>query len=144
MNTKFGMRSVHVTIASLIIVAGSYGTMGPARAAENDEKITLALKPRVCTIDRDAEQCETTVRADWRSDRNESLCLIIVGRPDVKRCWENFSEGRYSIELAFAEDLIVQLRDASLDNVLASAAIAVIREAIQLRRKRKQPWNVFD
>lgn len=89
------------------------------------------------------EQCETTVRAHWRSSRDESLCLVIVGRPDVKRCWENFSEGRYNIELSFAHDLTVQLRDPGLEQVLASAAITVIREAIQLRRKRKQPWNIL-
>ena len=45
-----------------------------------------------------------------RSD--ESLCLVIVGRPDIKRCWENFSEGVYNMELAFDKDLIVELRDS--------------------------------
>ena len=89
------------------------------------------------------ETCATTVRAQWRSTQDESLCLVIVGRPEIKRCWENFSEGRYSIELSFAEDLIVQLRDPALADVLASAAITVIREAIQLRRKRKQPWHIL-
>lgn len=112
-------------------------------AAPTGTGISLDLRPRVCTMTAEDELCETTVRAHWRSPRDESLCLVIVGHPDVKRCWENYSEGRYSIELAFAQDLTVQLRDPGLQHVLASAAIAVIREAIQLRRKRKQPWNIL-
>jgi hypothetical protein len=88
-------------------------------------------------------ECNTTVRAQWRSPRNESLCLVIVDRPDIKRCWEDHRHGTYVIELAFSEDLVVQLRDADLDHVLASQAIAVIRQALQFRRKRRQPWNIF-
>jgi hypothetical protein len=114
----------------------------PVLGAETN-RISLDLNPRVCTMSRDAEECEALVRAHWRSDRNESLCLVIIGRPDVKRCWEDFAEGRYSIELSFAQDLTVQLRDPTLEKVLASEVIAIIRQAIQLRRKRKQPWNIL-
>lgn len=83
------------------------------------------------------------VNARWRSPRDESLCLVIVGRPDIKRCWENYSKGVYTIELAFSDDLIVELRDPQLRNVLVTEAVKVIREALQLRRKRRQPWNIF-
>lgn len=72
------------------------------------------------------------------------MCLVIVGRPEIKRCWENFSEGLYTVKLVFSEDLVVELRDAQLQTVLVSAAIPVIREALQLRRKRRQPWNIFN
>jgi hypothetical protein len=111
--------------------------------AQEGSHISLDLKPRVCTMTTADETCQTTVRAQWRSERDESLCLVIVGRPEVKRCWDNFHEGQYSIELSFADDLMVQLRDPDLETVLASSAIRVIREAIQLRRKRKQPWNIL-
>ena len=123
------------------MVALTFGALSTAMA--QDHAISLELKPRVCTMSNEDEHCEATVRAHWKSPRNESLCLVIVGRPEIKRCWENFKEGRYSIELAFADDLTVQLRDPALDNVLASAAITVIRQALQLRRKRKQPWNIL-
>jgi Protein of unknown function (DUF3019) len=83
------------------------------------------------------------VRAQWRSRRNESLCLVIVNRPEIRRCWEDHSAGVYSVELSFAEDLVVQLRDIELDRVLASRTIAVIRQALQLRRRRRPPWNIF-
>jgi hypothetical protein len=112
-------------------------------SAQSGSDIAFELKPRICTMAEGADRCEATIRAHWRSPRNESLCLVVVGRADIKRCWEGYSEGRYSIELSFAEDLTVQLRDASLEQVLASAAVTVIREAIQLRRKRKQPWNIL-
>ena len=71
------------------------------------------------------------------------MCLVIVDRPDIRRCWENFSEGVYNVELSFNKDLIVELRDPELQQVLASETIAVIRQALQLRRKRRQPWNLL-
>jgi hypothetical protein len=99
------------------------------------------VHPRVCTLPDPDTACNTTVRAEWRSLRNESLCLLILDRPDIKRCWEDHSEGMYSVEVSFSEDLVVQLRDIELERVLASQAIAVVRQA--LRRKRRPPWNIF-
>ena len=101
------------------------------------------MRPRVCTLAGDDTTCETTVHAQWRSPRNESLCLFIVDRPEVRRCWEAHKQGVYSVEVSFTEDLVVELRDAELDRVLASQAIAVIRQALLLRHKRRPPWNIF-
>jgi hypothetical protein len=106
-------------------------------------RIELKLRPRVCTLSGEDTTCKTTVHAQWRSARNESLCLLIVDRPDVRQCWENHQEGVYSVELSFSDDLVVELRDAELDRVLASQAIAVIRQALQLRHRRRPPWNIF-
>jgi hypothetical protein len=113
--------------------------MGPS-----GENIQLQISPRICILTGRDRQCETPVQAQWRSSREESLCLVIVSRPDVKRCWEHYSEGTYTIQLTFAEDLIFQLRDVSLEHVLASEALRVIREALRYRHKRRQPWNIFD
>jgi hypothetical protein len=112
-------------------------------SAHEGDPIALDVKPKICTLAADDDLCETTVRAQWRASREESLCLVIVGRPEIKRCWEHYSEGSYRVELAFDQDLVVQLRDPQLENVLASAAITIIREALQLRRKRRQPWNIL-
>lgn len=105
--------------------------------------IELKVRPRVCTLSGDDTTCNTTVHAQWRSPRNESLCLLIVDRPHIRQCWENHSAGVYSVEVSFSEDLVVELRDAQADRVLASQAIAVIRQALQLRHKRRPPWNIF-
>jgi hypothetical protein len=105
--------------------------------------IELKVRPRVCTLAGEDTTCNTTVHAQWHSSRNESLCLLIVDRPHIRHCWENHAEGVYSVEVVFSEDLIVELRDAERDSVLASQAIAVIRQALQLRHKRRPPWNIF-
>jgi hypothetical protein len=68
---------------------------------------------------------------------------LIVGRPEIKHCWEGYSEGTYTLKLAFSEDLVVELRDPQLRTVLVSEAITVIKEALRLRRKRRQPWSPF-
>jgi hypothetical protein len=113
-------------------------------AVDNErQSIELRLRPRVCTLSEDDAACNTTVRAQWRSTQNESLCLVIVDQPNIRRCWEQHSEGVYSVEVAFSQDLVVQLRDTEHDRVLASQAIAVIRKALQFRRKRRQPWSIF-
>lgn len=105
--------------------------------------IQLELRPKLCTLSAQDQRCDTVVHAQWRSPRNEALCLLIVGRPQVKQCWENHSEGQYSVALVFEEDLVVELRDPQLQTVLVAEAVTVIREALQLRRKRRQPWSIF-
>ncbi|MDB6092041.1 MAG: hypothetical protein JWN85_4825 [Gammaproteobacteria bacterium] len=122
------------------------GSANYANAAHDppDNGIRLELSPRICTLAIQDKQCETKVHAQWTSPHEESLCLVIVDRPEVKRCWEHYSHGTYSIELTFAEDLTFQLRDLALQNVLASEALRVIREALRYRHKRRQPWNIFD
>ena len=115
-----------------------------AAADAAGEDIRLELSPRICTLAADDKQCEARVHATWRSAHEESLCLVIVDRPEVRRCWENYSQGTYSIELVFNEDLIFQLKDPELRHVLATEALRVIREAIRYRQRRRQPWNVFD
>jgi hypothetical protein len=109
-----------------------------------DEDIRLTLSPRVCTLALNDKQCETQVHASWQAAHEESLCLVILERPNVKRCWEHFSQGIYNIELVFAEDVVFQLKDLDLQRVLASEVLRVIREAIRYRHRRREPWNIFD
>lgn len=106
--------------------------------------IHLELSPRVCTLSASDRQCETQVRAAWSATREESLCLVILERPNVRRCWEHYAAGTYTVELVFIDNLTFQLRDPTLERVLASEVLRVIREAIRYRHKRRQPWNVFD
>jgi hypothetical protein len=133
-------------VPALVLVALMTGTQTGAAAAPDPSggDIRLELSPRICTLAADDKQCETWVHARWRSPHEESLCLVIVDRPEVKRCWENYSEGTYNIELVFTEDVIFQLKDLELRQVLASEALRVIRAAIHYRHKRRQPWNLFD
>lgn len=114
-----------------------------AAADVRDDAIKLQLSPRVCTLSAGDENCDTVVTAQWHASKDESLCLLIVGQPQIKQCWENHAEGVYSVRLVFNEDLLVELRDPQLQTVLASEAIAVIKEALRLRRKRRQPWDIL-
>jgi len=135
------MRSISRLIAlfSLCLTSLAVPAQSPA-----DEDIKLEISPRICVLTKGDRQCEIPVHAQWRSSQEESLCLVIVTRPDVKRCWEHFSAGTYTIGLTFSDDLTFQLRDVSLDHVFASEVLRVIREALQYRHKRRQPWNIFE
>lgn len=113
-------------------------------ASDARDDIRLDLSPRICSLAAGVKQCETRVNANWRSSHEESLCLVILERPEIKRCWEHYSAGTYSIELVFDDDLVFQLKDPELSRVLASETLRVIREAIRYRHKRRQPWNIFD
>lgn len=127
----------HIALIAIALVSAPLAAFAQATPIEFD------VKPKVCTLAAGDDICETTVRAHWRTAHDESLCLVIVGRPEIKRCWEHYSEGSYHVELEFNQDLVVQLRDPRLEGVLASAAITIIREVLQLRRKRRQPWNIL-
>jgi hypothetical protein len=130
--------------SSAALLTGLLNAASAGAAADpGQQPIEFQLRPRVCTLADNDATCNTTVRAQWRSTKNESLCLVIVDQPHIRRCWEQHSEGLYSVEVSFSQDLVVQLRDIELDRVLASQAIAVIRKALQFRRKRRQPWSIF-
>jgi hypothetical protein len=130
---------------SAALLGGLLSAAAPASAAVDDDRqpIELRLRPRVCTLTDNDAACNTTVHAQWRSTQHESLCLVIVDQPHIRRCWEHHAEGLYSVEVTFSQDLVVQLRDTELDRVLASQAISVIHKALQFRRKRRQPWSIF-
>ena len=106
--------------------------------------IRLEISPRLCTLAARDKQCDVLVHASWSAPQEESLCLVLLTRPDVKRCWEDYVSGTYSLQLEFAQDLTFQLRDPSLQHILASEVLRVLREALQYRHRRRQPWNVFD
>lgn len=108
------------------------------------EGIQLEISPRLCTLAARDKQCDVLVRASWSAPQEESLCLVLLGRPEIKRCWEDYASGTYTLHLEFAQDLTFQLRDPSLQNVLASEVLRVLREALQYRHRRRQPWNIFD
>ena len=137
-------RRAIVPVCVLVALVAGAEICAAAATDPSGDDIRLELSPRICTLPIDDKQCETWVHARWRSPHEESLCLVIVDRPQVKRCWENYSEGAYNIELVFTEDLIFQLKDLDLQHVLASETLRVIREAIRYRHKRRQPWNIFD
>lgn len=130
-----------------LLVLGLLGALGSvqsfAAAKDVPEGLELELSPRVCTLSASDQNCDTVVTAQWRAPRDESLCLLIVGQPQVRQCWENHSEGVYTVRLVFNQDLVVELRDLQLKQVLTSEAISVIREALRLRRKRRQPWDIL-
>jgi hypothetical protein len=130
-------------LAALALSTGLVVSSALAAADAAAAGIRLELSPRVCTLAAGVESCDTVVTAQWRSSRDESLCLFIVDHPQVRQCWEHHSEGVYSVRLEFDRDLLVQLRDPQLQTVLASEAIAVIKEALRLRRKRRQPWDIL-
>jgi hypothetical protein len=114
-----------------------------APTTAGDDAIHLELSPRICTLASKDKQCQTEVHAQWTAPHEESLCLVIVDRPEIKHCWEHYAQGTYSIELTFVDDLTFQLRDAAQQNVLAAEALRVIREALHYRHKRRDPWNIF-
>lgn len=133
-------------LAGAIGILLAMGWMQTAAGASgvSSKAIRLEISPRLCTLAARDKQCDVVVHASWSAPREESLCLVLLGRPQIKRCWEDYASGRYTLRLEFAQDLTFQLRDPSLRNVLASEVLRVLREALQYRHRRRQPWNIFD
>jgi hypothetical protein len=131
--------------AALLLVNPRSQAAADAASTEGPtDGIHLQLMPRICSLSVKDKQCETRVQAQWQATQDESLCLIILDRPEVKRCWENYQSGSYTLELTFGDDLTFQLRDPQLQQVLASEVLRVIREAVRYRHRRREPWNIFD
>jgi hypothetical protein len=128
----------------LTLAVGLFPLPASAAATGAGDGIRLELSPRICTLGANDKQCQTEVHAQWSSPREESLCLVILDRPEIKRCWEHYAQGTYKIELTFVDDLTFQLRDPALQNILASEVLHVIREALHYRHRRREPWNIFE
>ncbi len=142
--TRFRALLAFAWVAGPLCLAAAAAASHAGASTDGAEDIHLELTPRVCTLGPNDTQCDTRVRASWQSARDESLCLVIVDRPDIKRCWEHYSAGIYSLELVFSRDLVFQLKDLELQRVLGSEVLRVIREAIRYRHRRREPWNIFD
>jgi hypothetical protein len=140
-------RPIHATLwPMLAMLAGALTQPSWAGAGTDaaEDNIRLELSPRICTLGAKDKQCQTEVHAQWSAPHEESLCLVILDRPDIKHCWEHYSQGTYSIDLTFMDDLTFQLRDPALQNILASEILRVIREALHYRHRRRDPWNIFE
>jgi hypothetical protein len=136
----------YTRLAGIAGILLALGWMQSAAGASDvsSKVIRLEISPRLCTLAARDRQCDVVVRASWSAPQEESLCLVLLGRPEIKRCWEDYASGTYTLQLEFAQDLTFQLRDPSLQNVLASEVLRVLREALQYRHRRRQPWNIFD
>jgi hypothetical protein len=136
----------HTRLAGALGILLALGCMQTAAGADGvpSKAIQLEISPRLCTLAARDKQCDVVVHASWSAPEEESLCLILLGRPEIKRCWEDYASGTYTLQLEFAQDLTFQLRDPSLQNILASEVLRVLREALQYRHRRRQPWNIFD
>ena len=82
-----------VAVCAFASVVAS-GAAAPA-ADPPEDGIKLQLSPRVCTLSAHDENCDTVVTAQWTAARDESLCLLIVGQPQIKQCWGGFSVSAY-------------------------------------------------
>jgi hypothetical protein len=105
--------------------------------------ISLEVRPKVCTLPANSISCATVVNAHWRAAQPESVCLTVADRPEIKQCWDQYTEGTYSVQLEFNTDLVIRLQDPALEQILTSATLRIIREAVRYRQKRRQPWNIF-
>lgn len=133
-------------LAAALGILLALGWMQTAAGASRvpGKAIRFEISPRLCTLSARDKQCDVVVHASWSAPQDESLCLVLLGRPAVRRCWEDYSSGTYTLRLEFTQDLTFQLRDPSLQNILAGEVLRVLREALQYRHRRRQPWNIFD
>lgn len=127
-----------------ILLALGWMQIAAGASAVSSRAIRLEISPRLCTLAAHDKQCDVIVHARWSAPQNESLCLVLLGRPRIKRCWDDYASGTYTLQLEFTQDLTFQLRDPSLRNILASEVLRVLREALRYRYRRRQPWNIFD
>jgi hypothetical protein len=136
------MRSLLLPGAAAAVLASTSG-LAAQHEDRSPARIDFEISPRVCTLAKEDAQCDLAVTARWHAREPESLCLVVRERPDVRHCWEQYASGEYAIGLQFSTDLQLELRDPDLRRVLAARALRVIREILQYRHRRREPWNVL-
>jgi hypothetical protein len=126
----------------IILISYVYFNAAAVASEVHKDRVQLKLNPRLCTLSKDEPRCKALVRISWTSEAKQSLCLKVVNRPDVNHCWKQNSQGNFGIQLAFKNDLTVELRDSRTQSLVASKTISIVREG-EYRHRRRHPWDLF-
>ncbi len=103
----------------------------------------LDLKPSICALAEDQDQCEEQVDIRWHSDYPNALCLFVDQNEQPLACWQEEDRGEFYYDARTDESLTFQLRAEEDDRLLASKLFEVIREYTEFRSRRRKPWNFF-
>ncbi|SMF01027.1 Protein of unknown function [Alteromonadaceae bacterium Bs31] len=130
-----------VSFIALMFLSLNYAV---AREREGLVVVDMWLKPRICILASEKEDCEELLTVHWTAGQAQSICLYQQSRDEPIRCWHNSQEGSFEYAVETTESIQFELRTAdNSPSYLASAEFKVVHDNKKYRRSRKNPWSFY-
>lgn len=112
-------------------------------AADEDKGIRFVVKPKLCVLSAEEEECHDTLEILWQAHALKSVCLFQNNKTLPLRCWEDEMKGKHAVEINTGEDIEFQLREIKDASLVIAQSFEVIHDKQEFRRKRRNPWSFF-
>lgn len=113
-----------------------------ATAATDD--YALHVQPRVCVVVANEATCAMQLTVSWTAPATTDVCVKLAHADNTLRCWQQQRLGNVEFELQRSSNTIVQLLDASSNQVLTETEITIVsRELRDSRRRRRHVWSIL-
>ena len=144
---SIGHRFVGAAVfAGTVFCAALSGIAAPTllQAATNDPAASLRVQPRLCVMTAADEVCVMQLQVVWTTVVERNVCLHLPDQQQTLPCWQAQQAGEFSLTIARAENVSVQLLDEQTREVLSEVEIPVIqRDLRDTRRRRRHAWSIF-
>lgn len=114
-----------------------------AAYGNNQDSVEFTLQPRLCVISHKQSSCKDRIKIRWLAREIQSLCLHREDWAPAIRCWEQQQKGAHQYDIDSDQNVIFLLKSLAKDELLAQAIFEVIKEELQYRRRRRNPWSFF-
>lgn len=105
--------------------------------------VAMSIKPRLCVLSDEADECHDRLRIRWQGSQPQSLCLYQQLQPQPLRCWQSATSGQFELDWRTRDTSSFQLRDSNNLQLLGHVEFEVVREQTQYKRARRNPWSFF-
>jgi hypothetical protein len=115
----------------------------PAQAKTPDKSITLTVKPKICVLNNQRENCKDKLVISWQSQKVQSLCLYSSQKEGDLACWRESYSGETEQLIKTKESLLFYLKRNGI--IVAQQKLEVFKSfAKRNKRSRKRhPWSLF-
>lgn len=110
--------------------------------ADNDDEITLSVKPVLCITDRRTPVCDMSFLVIWQSATSGYYCLYSDLDDAAIRCWTEENGGEVEDERTVRESFSYWLSE-DVERV-AQVEVEVLRLDSDDRRRRRRSRHVWD
>lgn len=125
--------------------------MSRAFAAEilSDKITVFKVKPKVCIVEKQGQQCELAAQIQWQATEPLDVCLtqqVIKHKSEQKQilhCWNQQHEVFQTTELVLAQTTLMSLVDE--DQMLLAQETLHVNTAKpkKQRRRLRSAWSLF-
>lgn len=118
-----------------------FGFAGPLVANTTGNDISFSIKPGLCLLATNENECRDSLLVKWKSRQQYSLCLYQAADDSSLHCWKTAREGEYQFEFVASETTEFELRDQQSQQLLVSKSFKILTR--ESGNRRRNPWSFF-